>query len=64
MIAQFERNMNNLVKTMKPTVRREGRKVVECFFYERTGQCFGERCFWAQNGTCPFEKNVSKEEKV
>lgn len=62
MIKEFQKNMNNLVKTMKPTVERKDREVTECFFYENTGDCFGRRCFWAQNGTCPF-CNICEEDE-
>lgn len=50
------RTMQDLVRVQKPAVERKGREVTRCFFYEQTGECFGERCFWTKNGDCPFWK--------
>ncbi|MCD6399030.1 MAG: hypothetical protein J7L08_03855 [Candidatus Aenigmarchaeota archaeon] len=48
------RSMQDLVKIKKPVVKRKGQVVYYCSFFKRTGQCFGTRCFWTNNGTCPF----------
>jgi hypothetical protein len=55
------RSLQDLVRVQKPSVRRRGRVVKQCHFFKRTGECFGTRCFWTQNGDCPFW-NKNKEE--
>ena len=56
------RNLQDLVRVQKPMVERKGREVSVCFFYQSTGECFGHRCFWIQNGQCQF-CNLNKKKE-